>query len=159
MDTTTTETGTSLATPTDAWSALDRLFDDLAGRYFGPFVGWSSQPTPPRGPRPARVDVTDTGTSFKVAANLPGIPKDKLVVRVRGTSVEIHGEVAQATEKTEGDYLHRERSFTGYYRSLELPEPVLGGEAKAKLENGVLELELPKQHPTPSPAEVQVPVE
>jgi HSP20 family protein len=158
MDTT-TETGTSLATPTDAWTALDRLFADLAGPFFGPFVGFPSPPAPPRGPRLARVDVTDTGTSYKVAANLPGIPKDKLAVRVRGTSVEIHGEVGQTTEKTEGDVLHRERSFTGYYRSLELPEPVIGAEAKATLENGVLELELPKQHPTPSPVEVQVPVQ
>ena len=156
MDTTISETGSSLAPPTDPWTALDRLFDDLTGPFFGPFVGF---PVAPRGPRPARVDVTDTGASYKVTANLPGIPKDRLAVRVRGASVEIRGEVDQATEKVEKDYLHRERSFTGYYRSLELPEPVLGTEAKAKLENGVLELELPKQHPPPSPAEVQVPVQ
>lgn len=159
MDTTTTETGTALATPTDPWTAIDRLFDDLASPFFAPFVGFPSPPAPPRGPRPARVDVTDTGASYKVAANLPGIAKDQLEIRVRGSSVEIHGTAATSSDKSEGDYLHRERSVTGYYRALELPEPVIGAEAKATLANGVLELELPKQHPTPSPAEVQVKVQ
>jgi HSP20 family protein len=110
------------------------------------------------GLRAPRMDVTDTGTSYKVVAEIPGIPKEKLDIRVRGASVEIDAESETETEAKEEHYLRRERAYSGFYRALELPEPVIGTEAKAKVVNGVLELELPKQHPTPSEAEVKVAV-
>jgi len=108
--------------------------------------------------RAARTDVTDTGTAYRVVVEVPGIPKDKIDIRVRGTSVEIRGESSQEKEESGTEFVHRERAYAGYFRSLELPEPVVATEAKAKVENGLLELELPKQHPTPSPAEVKVAV-
>ncbi|MCI4337073.1 MAG: Hsp20/alpha crystallin family protein [Thermoplasmata archaeon] len=145
--------------PTDGWTELDQLFDDLRGRFYGPLGFVPEAGSGHRYFQSARADVRDTGASYTVTADVPGIPKDRLAIRVRGASVEIRGEVAAQSEKTDGEFLHRERSYQGYYRALELPEPVIGGEAKARLENGVLELELPKQHPTPSPAEVQVPVQ
>jgi HSP20 family protein len=109
--------------------------------------------------RAARADIADTGTSFKVTADIPGIPKDKLEIRVSGTSVEIRGETEQNAKKAENGYLHRERHYAGFYRTLELPEPVVAKDATAKLENGVLELELPKEHPTPSAEPFKVPVQ
>jgi HSP20 family protein len=107
--------------------------------------------------RAARTDVSDTGTAFKIVAEVPGIPKEKIEIRVRGATVEIRGEHA-TDEKSAGEFVHRERRFAGYYRALELPEPVVAAEAKATVENGVLELDLPKLHPGPSNDEVRVPV-
>ncbi|HYA54299.1 MAG TPA: Hsp20/alpha crystallin family protein, partial [Thermoplasmata archaeon] len=66
---------------------------------------------------------------------------------------------ATESEQKEEHYLHRERTFAGFYRAFELPEPVVAAQAKAKVVNGVLELELPKESPTPSPEEVKVSVE
>ncbi len=141
--------------PTDPWTDLDRVVEDLSQRFFDAF---GVAPVSP-GFRPARTDVTDTGASYRIVAEMPGIPKDQLEVRVRGSSVEIRGEHAQAAQKDGESTVYRERTYAGYYRSLELPEPVVATDAKAKVENGVLELELPKQHPTPTPAEVKVPVQ
>lgn len=146
--------------PTDAWSDLDRRLAELRSRFFEPFGEWPFGTTDEEGRlfRPARADVTDTGTGFKVVAEIPGIPKDKLDIRVRGALVEIRGEAAQETEEKHGEFLQHERRYSGYYRALELPEPVVATEAKAKVENGLLELELPKLHPSPSPEEVRVTV-
>jgi len=146
-------------TETESWTDLDRAFDAMHRRFaeaFGitPF-GWFDGSPATRAPR---TDVSDTGTAYRVVVEIPGIPKEKLDIRVRGTSVEIRGEQANETETKDASYLHRERTFASYYRALELPEPVVGTDAKAKVENGVLELELPKQNPTPSPAEVKVAV-
>jgi HSP20 family protein len=156
-------------TRVDPWTDLDRAFDAMRQRFFdvwgiapfgGSFVPFEG--TPEGFLRAARTDVTDTGKAYKIVAEIPGIPKEKLDIRIRGTSVEIRGENAsEKNEKAEkdGEFVHRERTYSGYYRSLELPEPVVATEAKAKVENGLLELELPKQNPTPSTAEVKVAVQ
>ena len=73
-----------------------------------------------------------------------------------GSVVEIRGEQVEEKAEDGAGFVHRERRSAGFYRGLELPEPVVASDAKAKLENGVLELELPKQHPTPASPEVRV---
>ena len=153
----------------DERSDFDRLFDDLWGRFTSnlgllPLAGgWGRGPTVPtesgRRLRAAAADVVDDGKAFKVIAEVPGIPKDQIGIWVRGNSVEIRGEARTATKSDSKGYVHRERTYSGFYRAFELPEPVLASEAKAKVENGVLELELPKQHPTPAPAETKIRIE
>ena len=151
----------------EPWTDIDRWFDDLRQRFFenwdlAPF-GRPFAPVETGGGalfRAARTDVTDTGKSYRLTVEIPGIPKDKLDIRIRGSNVEIRGEAtSEKEEKEEPAYIHRERAYAGFYRNLELPEPVVATDAKAKVENGLLELELPKQHPTPSSAEVKIAVE
>ena len=142
------------------WSDLDRAFDAMQRRFaesFGilPFGPFESEP----GFRAPRTDVTDTGPTYKVVAEIPGIPKEKLDIRVRGATVEIRAEHEAEKEEKEERYLRRERTYSGYYRAFELPEPVVAADAKAKVQDGVLELELPKQTPTPSEEEVKVSVQ
>ena len=144
----------------DPWTDFDRAVDAMQRRLaqsFGilPFGPFDTEP----GLRAPRMDVTDTGTAFQVVAEIPGIPKEKLDVRVRGTAVEIRAENESETEPNDDRFLRRERFYRGYYRALELPEPVVASDAKAKVVNGLLELELPKQTPTPSDDEVKVPVQ
>ena len=145
--------------PADPWTEIDHAFDAIRRGFaeslgISPFGGFGPQGVV----RSPRTDVTDTGKGYKVVADIPGIPKEQLHIRVRGTVVEIRAESTTETEEKEEQYLHHERTYSGYYRALELPEPVVATEAKAKLTNGVLELELPKQHPTPSEKEVEIAV-
>ncbi len=142
----------------DPWTDLDRSLDATRTQFFRALglapVGRSNGGYL----RPARVDVADTGAAFRITAEIPGIPKDQLDIRVKGTSVEIRGEQTKESEEKGQEFVHRERTYAGYYRALELPEPVVGAQAKAKVDNGVLELELPKVTPTPSEDEVKVAV-
>ena len=143
----------------DPWADFDRAFDAMQRRLaqsFGilPFGPLETEP----GRRAPRMDVTDTGTAFKVVAEVPGIPKEKLDIRVRGSAVEIRAANETQSEAKDERFLRQERVYNGYYRALELPEPVVASEASAKVVDGVLELELPKQHPTPADDEVKVAV-
>ena len=152
--------------PIDPWNDLDRALEQTRAQFykalglqpFGPAFAPLDFATVPQYFRAPRLDVSDTGKSYRIVAEIPGIPKEQLDIRVRGTSVEIRGEQAQETERKGTEYVHRERTYAGFYRSLEMPEAVVGNEAKAKVENGVLELELPKVTPTPSSDEVKVAV-
>ncbi len=154
----------SLASPTESFDPFadwDRWFDS----FLAPFgTAWGVALSAPRsggadGIRFARTDVTDTGASYRVTAELPGIAKEQVEVRIRGSSVEIEARSSQASESKDPKYLHRERSQSTFYRALEFPEPVVGAEAKASLSDGVLALEIPKLHPEPVPTEVKVPVQ
>lgn len=149
----------------DVFAELDRQLGRLRSRVFetyglSPFGAFVSIGTPEESGvfRTARADVSDTGASYKVVAEIPGIPKEKLDIRVRGALVEIRGETSKESEEKRGTFVQQERSYAGYYRALELPEPVVGAQAKATVENGVLELDLPKLNPSPSPDEVQIKV-
>jgi len=143
----------------DPWTEIDRAFDSMRRRFAESFgIAPLGTFETDLGLRTPRTDVTDTGTAYKVVAEIPGIPKEKLDIRVRGTAVEIRGENTTEAEQKDEHFLHRERTYAGYYRALELPEPVVAAEAKAKVVNGLLELELPKQSPTPSEQEVKVSV-
>jgi HSP20 family protein len=147
----------------------DRLYDDIWNRImtnFGllPFSGgWSSAPSMPSTEggllRAAPADVVDTGKSYKVLAEIPGIPKERLDIRVRGNTLEIKGEGGTEKSSESGGYLRRERTYDGFYRTLSLPEPVLANEATARIKNGILELELPKEHPTTLSPEQKIQVE
>jgi HSP20 family protein len=140
------------------WTDFDRTFDRLRARLFDAFAypsasGWGGLPDHFRA---APLDVTDTGAAYRIVAEIPGIPKENLDITVRGSQVEIRAEQSKETDTKRPEFVHRERTYAGYYRALELPEAVVGKDAKASLTNGLLELELPKEHPNPTPAEVKV---
>jgi HSP20 family protein len=158
---------TTKANGIESATDLDREFDALGRRFnevfgvqpWGTFWTLGASPSVPTF-RAARTDVTDTGKSFKIVADVPGLSKDAIEIHVKGVAVEIRGELTR--EKNGGDetnYVHRERTHIGYYRALELPEPVLAQDAKATVVNGVLELDLPKQRPTVTDTDVKVPVQ
>jgi HSP20 family protein len=152
--------------PSDPWSDIEQAIEQTRAQFYRAFgvPPFASALVPteassaPRLFRAPRTDVSETGTSYRIVAEIPGIPKEQLDIRVRGTSVEIRGEQTKASEEKEREFVHRERSYSGFFRSFELPEPVVATEAKAKVENGVLELELPKVTPSPSSDEVKVAV-
>ncbi len=148
--------------------SFDRLFDELWERTLAPFgsfpfggefAAWAA-PFADHEPfwRAAPTDVVDTGKAYRIVAELPGIPKGLIDIRVRGTSVQIRAEKTTDTTREGPEYLHRDRTYTGFRRAFELPEPVVAAEARAKVEDGVLELELPKAKPAPAESETHVKV-
>ncbi len=146
------------------WADLDHAFDELRVHFLDSF-GFSPFPIGPDGTngplarRLPRTDIQDTGAAYKIVAEIPGIPKDRLEIRVKGTNVEIQAEKEETTESKDTPFVRRERSYLGFYRNFELPEPVVAADVTAHLENGILELSLPKQTPTPSTEEVKVAVQ
>ncbi len=142
------------------WNEIDRAFEAVRRQVFGA----SGVPSPALGSgsgylRTARTDIEETDSTYRLHLEVPGIPKENLAITVRGNEVEVRGDFASQSETKEPEYVHRERTYAGFYRALELPEPVLASKATATVVNGVLTLELPKEHPEPNPTEVKVPVQ
>jgi len=140
----------------DDWSQLDHMFDRLRHQFLSEWGPLALAPAAPDAFAPAALDIEDTGDSYEIRADLPGFPKEKIDVRVHGNQVQVHAEQSTDSEqKQEGRYLRRERSYRGFDRSFELPEPVASEKVSASYKDGVLNLFLPKAHPV---TEKKIPV-
>ena len=123
-------------------SLFDDFFKDIApGFYVRPLHG-DGVPTPSQ----IKVDVKETDGGYTVQAEVPGVPKEDIHVSIDGNVVSLRAEVRQHDQKTEGEkVLRSERYFGSEARSFQLPVDVDAAQAKAKYDNGVLTLTLPKK--------------
>lgn len=122
--------------------AVDDLFDDLMKGFFVRPVRY------PGGEMPAQIkmDVKEDDQAYTVHAEIPGVNKEDIHVHVEGDSVSIAAEVHRESERKEGEkLLHSERYYGKVFRSFTLGQDVDEAGAKAKFDNGVLELTLPKK--------------
>ena len=93
-----------------------------------------------------RVDVTETGKEYAVHAEIPGVNKEDIQVSIEGNVVTLHTEIKQQDKQTEGEkVLRSERYYGAVSRSFQLPADIDEAAAKARYENGVLLLTLPKK--------------
>jgi HSP20 family protein len=96
-----------------------------------------------------RLDLSETDNAYAVKAEIPGVKKEDIDVRVDGNQVTISAEVKQdKEEKKDGRVLRSERRYGYASRTFSLAHDVDQGAADAKYANGVLELKLPKKAPS-----------
>jgi len=95
------------------------------------------------------VDVIEDSTGIVLYADLPGVPKDKLDVRVEADTLTIEGEISLAIP--EGmEASHAEVSLPRYRRVFTLSKELEPGKVSAELKDGVLTLRIPKaEHAQP----------
>ena len=123
-------------------SLFDDFFKDIApGFYVRPLHG-DGVPTPSQ----IKVDVKETDGGYTVQAEVPGVPKEDIHVSIDGNVVSLRAEVRQHDQKKDGEKLLRsERYYGAVARSFQLPVEVDAAQAKARYDNGVLTLTLPKK--------------
>ena len=130
-------------TTSELGRAFDRMFDDrVFDRFFVPTARAGD------GMRAPALDVAESDKSYTIKLDMPGVAKEDVKVTVEGRRVTVQAETGEKEEKKQGDrVVYSERSMASYARSFLLPTEVDQREATAKLENGVLELTLPKRGP------------
>ena len=118
-------------------------------------------------PRPVAagfaVDVHEDDTAYTLVGNLPGFSKDDIKVEIDGNQVNIRAENATDSVKPQADttaptsdpskssqevlarVLRNERYSGAFARGFSLPIEIDDSQSKAKYENGVLTLTLPKK--------------
>ncbi len=126
-----------------------RLFDPLAPDFFDDAMRsmmrpwrWESAEPAPR----IRVDLSEQDGSYLVKADMPGVRKEDIDVRIDGNMVTISAELKKEREAREGArVLRHERQYGYASRAFTLASAVDEAKADARYENGVLELTLPKK--------------
>jgi HSP20 family protein len=93
-----------------------------------------------------KLDVTESDTAYTVKAELPGVDKKDIDVKIDGNTVSISAKVERNTELKEGERVLRRERYSGTIsRSFSLASDVDEATAAAQYQDGVLSLTLPKK--------------
>ena len=135
---------------------MDRFMEHFWNDWHTPFdrFGLSVTAGPVRrseidGMRKPFVDLQDLADELVITAEFPGLTKDDVEIELVGNTLKLKGKVETTEEAEEDGYIRRERSYQSYFRELTLPEEVLPDKAHASVNNGVLEIKIPKKTPAP----------
>ncbi|MCS7100703.1 MAG: Hsp20/alpha crystallin family protein [Burkholderiaceae bacterium] len=90
-----------------------------------------------------RVDVLEDETGITLFADLPGVSKETLEVKIEGDSLTIEGTIA-ATTPQGMEATYAEIRLPRYRRAFTLSRELDSGRAEANLKDGVLKLRIPK---------------
>ena len=97
-------------------------------------------------PMMMHTDVKETENSFELGIELPGYSKENIQAELKDGYLTINAERTEnKDEKEEGRYIRKER-YTGHCsRTFYVGEDIAEDDIKAKFENGVLTLNIPKE--------------
>lgn len=122
--------------------AFSDSFESALRRFFAPVALDTEMPS-----LKMRIDVSEKGDAYQVKADIPGVKKEDINVRIDGNVVQIDAEVKREkeTKGDDGKILRSERYYGNVSRTFSLSEDVDDAKAEAKYADGVLTLTLPKK--------------
>ena len=89
-----------------------------------------------------QVNIVETQDAYLLEAEMPGVSKDGLEVLLEGNELTIVGRRSQNEEGAQ--LIYRESFDRDFRRSFELDPTIDTGRITARIENGILYMELPK---------------
>ncbi len=121
-------------------------FDDVFRGLMRPWRAELAQQAPQ-----IKLDLSETDAQYTVKAEIPGVKKEDIDVRIDGNRITIGAELKkESEEKKDGRVLRSERQYGYASRSFTLASAVDEAKSAAKYQDGVLELTLPKTTSTAS---------
>jgi len=89
------------------------------------------------------VNIYETDNEFVLTANMPGVVRDNVKVRVEGDALIMFGAI-QYEEAFNRNYLLNEQEIANYYRTFKISDTVDQSNIEARYDNGQLVVNLPK---------------
>ena len=102
-----------------------------------------------------KMDLHETEKEFVIEADLPGVQKDQVGLNLEEGKLTIAVNREESVEDAQKNYLHKERRVSSMSRSIFLKD-ANPAEVKAKLENGVLTVSIPKMEKQISARKIEI---
>lgn len=105
-----------------------------------------------------KTDIKETDKAYTLAIDLPGYQKDDIQIELKEGHLTISASRQSTTEEKDedGTFLRKERFSGKSSRSFYVGDEVVEDDIKAKFENGVLSIDLPKKKEQPKVEEKKV---
>jgi len=133
---------------------LPSFDDDMFGKDFlKDFFDFESNPSVPD------INVREDKDKYTIEVAAPGLDKKDFDVDIQNNVLTISSEKEQKDENKDDNYLRREFSYSSFQRSFSLPETVKVEDIKAKHDNGVPFVELPKKKEAVEKASKKIDIE
>ncbi len=120
-------------------SVFDRFFEN-------DMFDWSNRNYSNTNTTLPAVNIKEDEDGFEVEMSAPGLDKKDFKIELNKSVLTISSEKKTENETKEGQqFTRREFSYQSFSRSFTLPETVEGEKIKAKYENGILSVSIPKK--------------
>ena len=125
----------------------ENLFDDFFDTVSKPIKAFRGTPIP----QVMRTDVKESDKGFTLDIDLPGYKKEDIAAELKDGYLTVSAKTNEEHEEKdeEGTYIRRERSFGSCSRSFYIGEEIEESEVKAKFEDGILKVFVPKKEVEP----------
>jgi HSP20 family protein len=130
---------------------LDSLFAHALGRH-GQWQGTAMANAPTWAPA---LDISERKDAYLVTVELPGVKLDDLTITLEDGMLTIQGERHFADESSEQQFHRIERRYGAFRRAITLPAHVMADAVEASVEDGVLQILVPKAEEA-KPKRIQV---
>ncbi|MEJ5350907.1 MAG: Hsp20/alpha crystallin family protein [Melioribacteraceae bacterium] len=101
------------------------------------------------------VDIYETDDEFFLNAYIPGVKKENLKIKLEDNHLVIMGRIDNYDEAVNRKYVLKETEIGNFYRRFKISDSIDESKIDAKLENGVLEIRLPK-HERVKPKTIEI---
>ena len=91
-----------------------------------------------------KIDIQDNDTEYTIEAELPGVKKEDVEITLNDGRLNLSVKKEEVSENKSKKYIHRERKYAQMSRSILLADAD-DEDIKAKLEEGVLTIQVPKK--------------
>ncbi len=92
------------------------------------------------------VNIKENDKNFEVEVAAPGMDKKNFKVEVENNVLTISAEKKEEKKEKKDNYSRKEFSYESFERSFTLPQDVVDADKiKAKYENGILKIDIPKK--------------
>ena len=90
-------------------------------------------------------NISEDENKYQIELAVPGLEKKDIKVEIDKDILKVRHESSEKKENKNDRYSRREFRYKGFTRTFVIPESVDDSKMKAKYENGILMLELPKK--------------
>lgn len=127
----------------------ENLFDDFFNDFARPSRSTVRYSTPTS--NVMRTDIKENEDSYELAIELPGCKKEDVKAELKDGYMTITATTNTSSEKKDenGRYIRRERYSGSCSRSFFVGEDITQADIKAKFEDGILKVTVPKSQPKP----------
>ena len=125
---------------------FDKMFDQIINTQF-PEIEKQIGVKPFKGTAYPKINVYEWQDKVGVIAEIPGLSKKDLSVEVTDGVLTISGDKHKLFDVGDAKVIRRELKESSFKRQFELGEELNGKDIKAKFEDGILSIEIPKVEP------------
>ena len=127
------------------------LGENLFDEFFEDFARPAKRPVKYQTPSIMRTDVKESNTGYELHIDLPGYKKEDVKAELKDGNLTITATSNVENDKKDenGKFIRRERFYGNCSRSFYVGEQVEQSDIKAKFEDGILKIFVPKKEAKP----------
>lgn len=103
-----------------------------------------------------RMNIQELENSYHVEAELPGVKKEEIQIKLKDNYLIISGEKKIVSEENKKTYRRIERASGSFYRAISIPQDVDKDKITAELSDGILKIDLAKAKNAPASVERKI---